>query len=207
MGAVTAIGGRGGATAPTGALATTGPAGGREAIAGAAGGAETTCGAGLGCGTMTLRGSGRGGAAAGSAGAAGAAAIGAAGGGATCAGLAGACACRASSSSSFFLARMAFITSPGLETWERSILGAMPCGPRDAWEPPCPADRVPRSNCARTFSASKSSRELECVLPLASPSSVRTSRICRLLTSISRARSLIRTLLIRLFSKFASIAS
>jgi hypothetical protein len=37
---------------------------------------------------------------------------------------------RASSSSSFFLARMAFITSPGLEMCERSIFGVMVCGAR-----------------------------------------------------------------------------
>ncbi len=41
---------------------------------------------------------------------------------------------------------------------------------------------------------------------LARPSSANTSRICRLLTSISRARSLIRTLLIRLFSESATKA-
>ena len=41
-------------------------------------------------------------------------------------------------------------------------------------------------------------------LAAARPSSASTSRICRLLTSISRARSLIRTLLIRLFSKCAT---
>ena len=64
--------------------------------------------------------------------------------------------------------------------------------------------RVPRSKCARTFSASSSSSELEWVLPAARPSSANTSRICRLLTSISRARSLIRTLLIRLFSESAA---
>ena len=100
--------------AVAGAFATTGPAGGFEAIAGALGG--TIAGAGLGCGTI-LRGSGR---------------AGAAGGGATLtaggAGFAGAFVTtvpallggtwllRASASCSCFLARMAFITSPGLET-------------------------------------------------------------------------------------------
>src|ERR1035437_6298981 len=39
---------------------------------------------------------------------------------------------RASASSSCFLAWMAFSTSPGLEICERSIFGAMACGPREA---------------------------------------------------------------------------
>ena len=56
------------------------------------------------------------------------------------------------------------------------------------------------AKCARTFSASSASSELECVLPPATPSSGRMSRIARDLTSSSFARSLIRTLLIRLFS-------
>ena len=108
---------------------------------------------------------------------------------------------RASSSSSFFLARMAFITSPGLEMCERSILGTMASAPWRACAPPaCDADFASRAKCARTFSASSSSSELECVLPAATPSSGRTSRIARDLTSSSFARSLIRTLLIRLFS-------
>jgi hypothetical protein len=169
--------GRAGDAAPEGALATTGPAGGRDAMAGEDGGATTMGGAGRGCGTITRFGSGfatagalstRGAEAAGRTGAAGAAGAGA--------GRAGTCAWRASSSSSFFLARMAFITSPGLETWERSILGLIPSAPRAAdpdWDEP----RIPRSKCARTFSASYSSSELEWVLPLARPSSARTSRI------------------------------
>ena len=185
-------------TTPTGALATTGPAGGREAIAGAAGGGMTAVEACLGCGMITRRGSGGLGAA-GSADAAGAAGL-AAMGGAACGGRTGKCGRRDSSSSSFFLARMAFITSPGLETLERSIFGVMAWVPRDA-DPECADDRVPRSKCARTFSASSRSSELEWVFPSASPSSANISRTCRLLTSISRARSLIRTLLIRLFSE------
>ena len=43
---------------------------------------------------------------------------------------------RASASSSFFLARMAFITSPGLETWERSIFGVNAWDPREDAAPP-----------------------------------------------------------------------
>jgi hypothetical protein len=53
--------------------------------------------------------------------------------------------------------------------------------------------------CARTFSASCSSSELECVFFSVTPTSVRTSRMALLLTSSSLARSLIRILLIRLF--------
>jgi hypothetical protein len=200
-GGTTATTGRGGA-AEAGALATTAPAGGFETMAGVAG--VIIGGAGRGCGTI-LRGSGL-------AGAAGVAAATATTGGAGLAGAfgaagatvrAGAWLLRASSSCSCFLARMAFITSPGLETCERSIFGAMVCEER---EDPAPLDAplVLRSNCARTFSASCSSIELEWVLPSPRPSSPNTSRICRLLTSISRARSLIRTLLIRLFSECAA---
>lgn len=52
-------------------------------------------------------------------------------------------ACRAPSSSSFFFARMAFSTSPGLEICDRSIFGAMPCAPCRAPAPPWP-DRPSR---------------------------------------------------------------
>ncbi len=200
------------ATAPAGALATTAPVGGLVAMAGGAV-CGMICGAERGWGTI-LRGSGRAGAAAGGA----AATTGAAGGAAwttdvaggfaavVTAGREGACPCRASSSSSFFLARIALRTSPGLEICERSILGVMPWGARDEAPPAWPADRVPRSNCARTFSASSDSSELEWVFPAPRPSSAKMSRICLLLTSISRARSLIRTLLIRLFSESVSSA-
>lgn len=166
----------------------------------------TIAGAGLGCGTI-LRGSGRAGAAGG-----GAATTG--GGAADFTGafpvtgvaalLGGTWLLRASASASCFLARIAFITSPGLETCERSIFGVIAWDARDDAEPPWPAGRDPCWNCARTLSASCPSIELECVLPSARPSSARTSSICRLLTSNSRARSLIRTLLIRLFSECAA---
>src|SRR5579864_387864 len=53
--------------------------------------------------------------------------------------------------------------------------------------------------CARTFSASCSSTELECVFFSVTPTSGSASRIALLLTSSSLARSLIRILLIRLF--------
>src|ERR1035441_2937137 len=99
---------------------------------------------------------------------------------------------------------MAFSTSPGLEICERSILGAMACEARDGAALAWPPGREPRSYCARTFCASCSSSELEWVLPPARPSSAKMSRTWLLLTSISRASSLIRTLLIRLFSKCAT---
>lgn len=165
--------GRAGAAAPAGALAITGPAGGREAMAGAAGGAATIGGADRGCGTI-LRGSGRAGGA-GAAATTGAAGL--AGGGTATAGLAGACAWRASSSASFFLARIAFITSPGLEMCERSIFGVIVCWVREDAALPDAAGRSERAKCARTLSASSASRELECVLPAPRPSSASTSRI------------------------------
>jgi hypothetical protein len=102
-------------------------------MAGVAGAGATIGGAERGCGTI-LRGSGRAGAAAAAGFAAtGVAAVGCAAGaalaGETAAGFAGIRAWRASSSSSFFLARMAFITSPGLEMCERSIFGTMASAP------------------------------------------------------------------------------
>jgi hypothetical protein len=102
------------AAAPAGAFATTVPAGGFDAMAGAAGG--TIAGAGRGCGTI-FRGSGRAGAAAGAAtdttGAADLAGVFVV---VTAALLGGSWLLRASASASCFFARMAFITSPGLET-------------------------------------------------------------------------------------------
>lgn len=84
-------------------------------------------GADRGCGTI-FRGSGRACVATGWATCAGAA--GAAGLAATvAAGFAGTCEGRDSPSSSFFLARMAFITSPGFEMCERSIFGTIGCAP------------------------------------------------------------------------------
>jgi len=103
-------------------------------------------------------------------------------------------------SASCFLARIAFSTSPGLEMLERSIFGLFSCSLRELEDPPDPAGREPRSKYPRTRSASCASMELEWVLPSARSMDSRASRICLLLTSSSRARSLIRTLLIRLFS-------
>jgi hypothetical protein len=89
---------------------------------------------------------------------------------------------------------IAFSTSPGLEMCDRSILGlkssgaaADPRDPRD-WEGDC----SPKYFFTR--SASSSSIELECVFFSMMPILGRTSRISLLLTSSSRAKSLIRTL-------------
>ena len=194
------------AAAPAGALATTAPMGGREAMAGAAGGAAMIGAAERGCGTI-LRGSGRvGTAAAGDAAtavvAAGAAATATLAGGAAIGAFTGPRTWRESSS---FLASSAFITSPGLEMFERSILGTTGSAPwRPDAAPACVVRFASRAKCARTFSASSSSSELECVLPGGTPIPGRTSRIARDFTSSSFARSLIRTLLIRLFSMCAA---
>jgi hypothetical protein len=98
------------------------------------------------------------------------------------------------------LPMIAFSTSPGLEMCDKSILVLMPSGSErtlraDLEAPPSPEPR----RRTRTFSASCSSSELECVFFSVTPTSVNTSRMALLLTSSSRARSLIRTLLIRLF--------
>ena len=92
---------------------------------------------------------------------------------------------------------MAFSTSPGLETRDQSILGFASASARAAVE--LPPALPPRLKCVRTRSASSSSSELECVFFSVTPTSVSTSKIALLFTSSSRARSLIRTLLIRPF--------
>jgi len=90
--------------------------------------------------------------------------------------------------------RIAFRASPGFETFDRSNFGRSCC--RDA---PEPLVRLPPLRYARTFSASSASMELECVFFSVTPTAVKASRIDLLFTSSSRARSLIRTLLIRSF--------
>jgi hypothetical protein len=97
------------------------------------------------------------------------------------------------------LPMIAFSTSPGLEMCDRSILVLMPSGSGRALRADLVAPSPEPRRRTRTFSASCSSRELECVFFSVTPTSVNTSRIALLLTSSSRARSLIRTLLIRLF--------
>ena len=213
----TAIGGgatttAGRAAAPAGALATTGPAGGREAIAGGAFGTAMVGGAERGWGTI-LRGAGRAGAAAGGATAGALGGSGRAGAAGAALSLDGALTAargawlrRASCSAFCLAAKTALAASPTLEICERSTLGVIAWAARDAAALPWLAGRVAaaRLKCARTLSASSSSSELEWVLPPARPSSANRSRTCLLLTSISRARSLIRTLLIRLFSNCAT---
>jgi hypothetical protein len=95
---------------------------------------------------------------------------------------------------------MARSTSPGREICERSILVLISSSPwvtraEDFGELGDASERPRR--CFRTSSASKSSKELECVFFSVTPTVVSTSRISLLLTSNSRARSLIRILLIR----------
>jgi hypothetical protein len=97
---------------------------------------------------------------------------------------------------------IAFSTSPGREMFERSIFVLISSSPRNPRELDLPAGDEPSAEerrYTRTFSASCSSRELECVFFSVTPTSARVSRIALLLTSSSRARSLIRTLLIRPF--------
>jgi hypothetical protein len=94
---------------------------------------------------------------------------------------------------------MARSTSPGREMFDRSILVLISSSPRALREvfAELGAASERRRRCFRTSSASCSSRELECVFFSVTPTVVSTSRISLLLTSSSRARSLIRILLIR----------
>jgi hypothetical protein len=95
--------------------------------------------------------------------------------------------------------RIAFSASPGFDTFERSNFGRS-----GAFLEPAPLlPRLPPVRCARTFSASSASMELECVFFSVTPTATRASRMDLLFTSSSRAKSLIRTLLIRSF--FASL--
>jgi hypothetical protein len=97
---------------------------------------------------------------------------------------------------------IAFNTSPGREMCDRSILVLISSSPRSVRELDLPAGDEPSAEeriYTRTFSASCSSRELECVFFSVTPTSASVSRMALLLTSSSRARSLIRTLLIRPF--------
>lgn len=86
-------------------------------------------------------------------------------------------------------------TSPGREIWERSIFvfisSSVWAAGRVALAEAEPASAWERRRL-RTSSASWSSSELECVFFSVTPTSVRTSRMALLLTSSSRARSLIR---------------
>jgi|HubBroStandDraft_6_1064221.scaffolds.fasta_scaffold97369_2 hypothetical protein len=135
--------------------------------------------------------------------------VGLVGGGTTAAGLsAGACAAGtdgrggAGGAPASLRCVIAFNTSPGREMLERSILVLISSSPRSARELDLLAVDEPSAEerrYTRTFSASCSSRELECVFFSVTPTTGSVSRIALLLTSSSRARSLIRTLLIRPF--------
>ncbi len=153
----------------------------RGAGAGGAGGVGGA--AGLGAGGVEV--------ATGGAGAAGFASTGAAGRGGGAAGADALCCCLA----------ICFRTSPGLEMCERSILVLISSASRleRAEREGAACASAAARKCARTFSASCSSTELECVFFSVTPTSIRTSRMALLLTSSSLARSLIRILLIRPF--------
>jgi hypothetical protein len=91
---------------------------------------------------------------------------------------------------------MAFSTSPGFEIFERSIFGLDSSLTGAAtFFAELPAAFPP--SFSRTRSASSSSSELEWVFFSVIPTSGSTSRICLLLTSSSRAKSLMRTFDIR----------
>ena len=196
----------GGATT-TGGLAITGPAGGLLAIAGGCGGAMMGACA-LGCGTIrrgAVAGAATAGAAAGAAAVlatrpavpgpafAAVAALTTAGRAVGAGGVA-----FAASASACLRARMAFSASPGLEARERSMPRAVFAAVEALVA--APLGFLPEVRNSRTFEASSASIELEWVFGSVTPTAVRASRISLLFTSSSRARSLIRTLLIRLFS-------
>jgi len=186
-----ATGGRGGGT---GFSTTGGTATGAATTGGAtaAGGAETT-GAETG-GTET-----GGGGVAGRTGGATATGLATTGGTTSGRGGGGATAGRASGATASFCCVIAFSTSPGREICDKSILVRISSSPRGRVLAACVgASEVPRM-WALTFSASKSSRELEWVFFSVTPTTGSTSRMALLLTSSSLARSLIRTLLIRPF--------
>jgi hypothetical protein len=77
------------------------------------------------------------------------------------------------------------------------LISSSPWAAREAALAELGAESERPRRCFRTKSASWSSRELECVFFSVMPTVVRVSRISLLLTSNSRARSLIRILLIR----------
>jgi hypothetical protein len=94
--------------------------------------------------------------------------------------------------------RIAFRTSPGREMFDKSILVLNSSSERLARDAFAELDDSSARDwkCLRTSTASCSSIELECVFFSVTPTAVSASRIALLLTSNSRARSLIRILLI-----------
>jgi hypothetical protein len=199
-----ATGGVAGGATTTGGRAITGPTGGLLAIAGicgfmtifapwrgrgtirrGAGGCPGTWGAGgadevLGGGAATTRGGRE-------------LTVAAVGGGATTAGRCGG-GTAFTADSACLRSRIALRASPGLDTFERSNFGLLSTVCR-----PAPLLRPPFLKYSRTLSAWSASIELEWVFPV-TPIASSASRIGLLFTSSSRARSLIRTLLIRPFS-------
>ena len=210
-GATTARGGADGGAAGGGAAGAAGALGvfGVVEDAGGAGGRMIGAGGRTVCGVMN-RGAGAGlsgsagfagtGGVAGADGATGVAAAGLASGGAGRGGMAVGRGAAGGAAPACCFCWMSFSTSPGLEIWERSIFILISSLSRPARAPLLvdPASDA-LLKCTRTFSASKSSNELECVFFSVTPTSGNTSRIALLLTSSSLARSLIRILLIRPF--------
>ena len=190
-----------GGAAVTGGRTITGPIGGLLAIAGAGGFATmfapwrgrgtTRRGAGD-CTGACAAAEGPGGGAATTRGGA-ELAVAATGGGATTAGRCGG-GTAFTAASACLRSRIAFSASPGFDTFDRSNFGLL----SGAWRL-APLLRLPFLKYSRTLSAWSASMELEWVFP-DTPIASSASRIGLLLTSSSRARSLIRTLLIRPFS-------
>ncbi len=115
---------------------------------------------------------------------------------------AGAAARGGTTAAASFFCVIARSTSPGREICDRSIFVLISSSPRIPRELDLPAEDEPSAEermYTRTFSASCSSRELECVFFSVTPTNGSVSRMALLFTSSSRARSLIRTLLIRPF--------
>ncbi len=178
-------------------------AGGAAEIGATVGGATAEIGAaGFSAGGAATGGAGTTGAdAAGACGTAGAGGVGLAGGVTGATGLATGAVGRTGAVAASFCCVMAFSTSPGREMCDKSILVLISSSGREGradFDDAVEDSPEPR-RCTRTFSASCSSRELECVFFSVTPTSARTSRIALLFTSSSLARSLIRTLLIRPF--------
>ena len=120
---------------------------------------------------------------------------------ATTAGVGGATGFGGGAAAASFFCVIARSTSPGREICDRSILVLISSSPRSgraAFADDICGSPEPR-RWARTFSASCSSMELECVFFSVTPTCCSASRMALLLTSSSLARSLIRTLLIRPF--------
>ena len=197
----------GGAAGTAGATTTGGCGGGTAGRGGAAtgsGGATTVTGLSTTGGAITGRTGGAGGGVtevcAAATGTAGFATGGPTTGLATTGGVAGRTGSGGAVAASFFCV-IAFSTSPGREMCDKSILVLISSSPRSRRavraDDVCDSDE-PRM-WARTFSASCSSSELECVFFSVTPTSGSASRMALLLTSSSLARSLIRTLLIRPF--------